>query len=285
MMRLGGVIQEVARRLMRRRTAVAGLVIVTFFLLVGLLAPLIAPHDPLEVNPAKRLSPPTRDHPWGQDELGRDILSRIIHGARISLIIGLVSVGVGFVIGVPWGIVSGYKGGLLDLLTQRVIDALLSFPTILLAILVVTVIGPGLWNTMLAVGLASVPNYTRVVRGLVLSLREEDYVIAARAVGASDVRVLFRHIMPNALAPVVVLSTLYIATAILAAAGLGFLGLGAQPPTPEWGAMLSRGRAFLRVAPHVAAFPGLAIFLSVLGYNLLGDGLRDALDPRLRGQV
>ncbi|HAZ31014.1 TPA: hypothetical protein DCY65_05565 [Candidatus Acetothermia bacterium] len=284
-MRTEGLLRDAVRRLVRRRTAVVGLAIVLFFLLVGLLAPLIAPYDPLEVNPRARLSPMSRENPMGRDELGRDILSRIIYGARISLIVGVVSVSVGFVIGVPWGIVSGYKGGMLDLLTQRVVDALLSFPTILLAILVVTVIGPGLWNTMLAVGLVSVPNYTRVVRGLVLSLREEDYVTAARALGASDVRVLLRHIMPNALAPVVVLSTLYLATAILAAAGLGFLGLGAQPPMPEWGAMLSRGRLFLMVAPHVAVFPGLAILFAVLGYNLLGDGLRDALDPRLRGQV
>jgi len=284
-MRAGGLLGEALRRLVRRRTAVFGFAIVVLFLLLGLLAPVIVRHDPLEVNPRQRLNTPSGDHLLGQDELGRDILSRIVYGARISLLIGVVSVGVGFAIGVPWGVVSGYKGGMVDLLTQRAVDMLLSFPTILLAILVVTVIGPGLWNTMLAVGLATVPNYTRVVRGLVLSLREEDYVHAARAAGASDLRVIFRHITPNALAPIVVLSTLYIATAILSAAGLGFLGLGAQPPTPEWGAMLSRGRAFLMVAPHVAAFPGLAIFLSVLGYNLLGDGLRDALDPRLRGQI
>lgn len=276
---------RIIKRFMRRRTAIAGFYIVLSFALIGILAPFVAPYDPITVNPARRLAPPSRDHLLGTDELGRDILSRIIYGSRISLIIGIVSVGVGVAIGVPWGILSGYKGGFFDLVTQRAIDALLSFPSILLALLAVTVIGPGLWNAMLAVGVSSIPTYTRVVRGLVLSLREEDYVIAARALGATESRILLRHILPNALAPVIVLSTLQIGTAILAAAGLGFLGLGAQPPTPEWGAMLSRGRAYLRVAPHVAAFPGLAIFLSVLGYNLLGDGLRDALDPRLSGQL
>lgn len=280
-----GLLRDATRRLLRRRIALVGLVIVGAFFVMGLLAPVLAPYDPLAVNPALRLAPPSRENPFGRDELGRDILSRILYGARLSLLIGFVSVGVGFFIGVPWGIVSGYRGGILDLITQRAIDVLLAFPTILLAILVVTVIGPGLWNAMIAVGVASVPVYTRVVRSLVLSVREEDYVHAARAVGASDSRILLRHIMPNALPPVVVLSTLYIGSAILSAAGLGFLGLGAQPPAAEWGAMLSRGRLYLRVAPHVALFPGLAIFFSVLGYNLLGDGLRDALDPRLRGRI
>lgn len=280
-----GLLRDATRRLLRRRIALVGLVIVGAFFVMGLLAPVLAPYDPLAVHPALRLAPPSRENPLGRDELGRDILSRILYGARLSLLIGFVSVGVGFFIGVPWGIVSGYRGGILDLITQRAIDVLLAFPTILLAILVVTVIGPGLWNAMIAVGVASVPVYTRVVRSLVLSVREEDYVHAARAVGASDSRILLRHIMPNALPPVIVLSTLYIGSAILSAAGLGFLGLGAQPPAAEWGAMLSRGRLYLRVAPHVALFPGLAIFFSVLGYNLLGDGLRDALDPRLRGRI
>ncbi len=280
-----GPLGEVVRNLARHRLAVAGFIVVGLLFTVGLLAPIVAPHDPLHVNMPQRLSRPSREHPLGQDELGRDILSRIIYGARLSLTIGAVSVGIGLALGVPWGIMSGYYGGKLDLFTQRMIDVLLSFPTLLLAILIVTVIGPGLWNAMAAVGVVSIPIYCRTVRGSVLTIREEDYVQAARAVGASDVRVILRHIMPNVLAPVIVLSTLYTATAILSAAGLGFLGLGAQPPTPEWGAMLSRARGFLRVAPHVAFFPGIAIFLSVLGFNLLGDGLRDALDPRLRGRV
>lgn len=280
-----GPLGEVVRGLVRNRTAAVGLVIVAFFLIMGLLAPFVAPHDPLEPNMRQRLSRPSAAHPLGQDELGRDILSRIMYGARISLTIGVVTVSLGLFLGVPWGIVSGYYGGKLDLLTQRFVDVLLSFPTILLAILIVTILGPGLWNAMVAIGIASLPMYTRVVRGSVLSLREQEYVLAAKALGASDLRTLTRHILPNVLGSIIVLSTLYTATAILSAAGLGFLGLGAQPPTPEWGAMLSRARAFLRVAPHVALFPGLAIFFSVLGFNLLGDGLRDALDPRLRGRL
>jgi len=262
-----------------------GLTVELVLLLVALLAPILAPHDPLLPRMRERLTPPTSRHLLGQDELGRDILSRIIFGARISLTIGIVSVGVGLAIGVPWGLASGFYGGKLDILTQRSIDILLAFPPILLAILVVTVLGPSLWNAMVAIGISSIPAYTRVVRGSTMTIRDAEYVQAARAMGAANVRILLRHVLPNVMGPVVVLSTLYTASAILTAAGLGFLGLGAQAPTPEWGAMLSRGREYLRVAPHVSAFPGLAIFVSVLGFNLLGDGLRDALDPRLRGRV
>lgn len=276
---------DTARGLVRHRSAAVGLMVVLVLLLVALLAPVLAPHDPLLPRMRERLTPPTSNHWLGQDELGRDILSRIIYGARISLTIGVVSVGVGMAIGVPWGLASGFYGGKLDILTQRSIDILLAFPPILLAILVVTVLGPSLWNAMLAIGISSIPAYTRVVRGSTMSIRDAEYVQAARAMGAADTRILVRHVLPNVLGPVVVLSTLYTASAILTAAGLGFLGLGAQAPTPEWGAMLSRGREYLRVAPHVSAFPGLAIFVSVLGFNLLGDGLRDALDPRLRGRV
>jgi len=276
---------DMARGLLRHRSAAVGLLAVLTLLVVALLAPVLAPHDPLLPRMRERLTPPSSSHWLGQDELGRDILSRIIYGARISLTIGVVSVGVGMAIGVPWGLASGFYGGKLDILTQRSIDILLAFPPILLAILVVTVLGPSLWNAMLAIGISSIPVYTRVVRGSTMSIRDSEYVQAARAMGAADTRILVRHVLPNVLGPVVVLSTLYTASAILTAAGLGFLGLGAQAPTPEWGAMLSRGREYLRVAPHVSAFPGLAIFLSVLGFNLLGDGLRDALDPRLRGRV
>ncbi len=276
---------DAARGLVRHRSALVGLAVVTALLLVALFAPLLAPHDPLLPRMRERLTPPSSKHWLGQDELGRDILSRIIYGARISLTIGIVSVGVGMAVGVPWGLASGFYGGKFDILTQRSIDILLSFPSILLAILIVTVLGPSLWNAMVAIGIASIPAYTRVVRGSTLAIRDAEYVQAARAMGAADARILVRHVLPNVLGPVVVLSTLYTASAILTAAGLGFLGLGAQAPTPEWGAMLSRGREYLRVAPHVSAFPGLAIFVSVLGFNLLGDGLRDALDPRLRGKV
>lgn len=278
-----GLLYAVVRGLLRNRTAAAGLAMVVVLAVVGILAPVLAPYDPLAPTMRERLTPPTSRHWLGQDELGRDILSRVIYGARISLTIGIVAVGVGMAVGVPWGLLSGFYGGRLDLISQRLLDILLAFPPIILVILVVTVLGPGLWNAMIVIGITSVPNYSRVVRGSVLTLRDTEYVQAARAQGASDVRILARHVLPNVLGPVVVLGTLYTATAILTAAGLGFLGLGAQAPTPEWGAMLSRGREYLRVAPHVSAFPGLAILFSVLGFNLLGDGLRDALDPRLRG--
>ncbi len=276
-------ISQVWRGLVRNRSAVVGLTMVMVLAIVGLLAPVLAPYDPVRPVMRERLTPPTAEHWLGQDEMGRDILSRIIYGARISLTIGVVSVGVGMALGVPWGLLSGFFGGKLDLISQRLLDILLAFPPIILVILVVTVLGPGLWNAMIVIGITTVPRYSRVVRGSTLALRDTEYVQAARALGASNTRVLLRHVFPNVMGPVVVLGTLYTATAILTAAGLGFLGLGAQAPTPEWGAMLSRGREYLRVAPHVSAFPGLAILFSVLGFNLLGDGLRDAIDPRMRG--
>lgn len=262
-----------------------GLAIICGFVLVAILAPWIVPHDPFRGRLPDRLCPPNPEHPLGCDELGRDLLSRIIYGARISLSIGLVSVGIGIVLGVPIGALSGYFGGLIDLLAQRVVDVMMAFPGILLAIMVVATLGPGLWNAMLAVGIASVPTYVRVVRGSVLEIREREFVEAARAQGAGHLAIIWRHILPNCLAPLIVLSTLQLASAILWAAGLGFLGLGGQPPTPEWGTMLGRARIYMRVAPHVTTFPGLAIMSAVLGFNLLGDGLRDALDPRLRGRL
>jgi len=277
------LISQVWRGLVRNRSAVVGLAMVLVLAIVGLLAPVISPYDPVRPVMRERLTPPTSQHWFGQDEMGRDILSRIIHGARISLTIGVVSVGVGMALGVPWGLLSGFFGGKLDLISQRLLDVLLAFPPIILVILVVTVLGPGLWNAMIVIGITSAPGYSRVVRGSTLALRDTEYVQAAQALGASNTRVILRHVFPNVMGPVVVLGTLYTATAILTAAGLGFLGLGAQAPTPEWGAMLSRGREYLRVAPHVSVFPGLAIFFSVLGFNLLGDGLRDAIDPRMRG--
>jgi peptide/nickel transport system permease protein len=204
-----------------------------------------------------------------------------MYGFRISLTIGLVSVAVGLSFGVMLGAPSGYFGGWLDIAVMRVIDIMMSFPTILFAIIVVTVLGPGLYNAMLAVGLAQVPLYSRLVRGLTLKLKSEDFVDAARALGANNSRIIFRHILPNCLSPLIVQATLNIASAILSAAVLGFLGLGAEPPTPEWGAMLSKGRLYMRVAPHISIFPGLAIMVTVLAFNLMGDGLRDALDPRM----
>jgi ABC-type dipeptide/oligopeptide/nickel transport system permease subunit len=231
------------------------------------------------------LRPPSQDALFGRDELGRDILSRVIHGARISLTIGLIAVTIGALLGTPVGAVSGYYGGKVDLLIQRLIDIMMAFPGILLAIVIVSIMGVGLKNVMLAVGIVSVPTYVRLVRGSVLAIKEQDFVSAAKALGSGDLRIIFRHILPNCLGPLIVQSTLQIATSILWAAGLGFLGLGAQAPTPEWGTMLSRGRLYIWNAYHLTLFPGLAIFLSVLGFNLLGDGLRDALDPRLRGRL
>ncbi|GAA5338086.1 ABC transporter permease [Thermus scotoductus] len=225
---------------------------------------------------------PVRFYLLGTDEQGRDLFSRILYGIPISLTIGLVAVGIGLLLGVPLGALSAYLGGRVDLLVQRLVDVMLAFPGILLAIVLVAILGPGLGNAMIAVGIAAVPIYARLIRGVVLSLKALDYVEAARALGASDTRILLRHILPNALGPILIQSSLQMAIAILFAAGLGFLGLGARPPEPEWGLMLARGREYLAVAPHVATFPGLAIVGLVLAFNLLGDALRDALDPRSR---
>lgn len=223
---------------------------------------------------------PVRFHLLGTDEQGRDLFSRLVHGAWISLFIGLISVGIGIMVGVPVGALSGYFGGVTDLIVQRVIDTLLAFPGILLAIVLVATFGTGLTNLMIAVGIASIPVYARIVRGSVLSVRKREFVEAASALGRPRLSILFRHVIPNTLSPIIVQSSLQMAIAILFAAGLGFLGLGAKPPQPEWGLMLARGREYLAVAPHVATFPGIAIILVVLGFNLLGDALRDALDPR-----
>lgn len=273
------------KRLTKNRTALVGLIIISLFLLAGLLAPIIAPYDPYAPHLPSKLARPSSEHVLGCDELGRDLLSRILYGARISLFIGTISVSLGLLVGAPLGAISGFYGGKIDLIIQRFIDILMAFPGILLAIMVVSVLGVGLWNAMIAIGVVSIPVYTRLVRGSVLAIREQEYVQAARAIGASDARIILRHIVPNALGPIIVQSSLQVASAILWAAGLGFLGLGARPPLPEWGAMLSRGRVFIRVAPHATIFPGLAIMFSVLGFNLLGDGLRDVLDPRLRGRL
>ena len=269
-----------ARRFRRHRGAVAGAVIAVAFAAVALLAPWLAPHDPEAVQLAANLRPPSWSHLFGTDSLGRDVLSQTIYGARISLTIGFVSVSLALLGGVPIGALAGYAGGWADRLTMRFVDILVSFPTLLLAIIVITIFGPGLFNAMIAIGIAQVPLYARLTRGAVLKVKALDYVAAARASGAPARRILWRHVFPNCLPPLIVQSTLLFATAILSAAYLGFLGLGAQPPTPEWGTMLSKARDFLRVAPHVSIFPGLTIMLTVLGLNLLGDGLRDVLDPR-----
>src|SRR5690606_23182938 len=273
---------RVLRRLARNRLAMLGLAIIAIFVALAVLAPWIAPHDPLRSSFAKRLQPPSAEHWLGTDELGRDMFSRLLYGARISLRIGLISVSIGTVIGVPLGAISAYYGGWVDLAVQRIIDVMLAFPGILLAIVLVSTLGVGLENVMIAVGVVSIPVYTRLVRGSALAMKRKDFVEAARAAGARDLLIIARHILPNCIAPVIVQSTLQVGSSILWAAGLGFLGLGAQLPTPEWGTILSRGRQYLLVAPHITTATGLSIMLVVLGFNLLGDGLRDALDPRMQ---
>jgi peptide/nickel transport system permease protein len=268
------------RRFARHKGAVAGVVIAVAVTAAALLAPLVAPYNPTELTP-DILQGPSRAHPFGTDELGRDVLSRVLYGARISPGIGVIAIVMAGVIGTTLGLISGYAGGVSDNVIMRGMDILLAFPGILLAIVVVATLGPGLRNAMIAVGVAFVPTFARVVRGEVLVEREKEYVAAARGLGASGTRIAFGEILPSVWGPVTVLATLGVAGAILAAAGLSFLGLGASPPTPEWGAMLSEGRNYLPDQWWIAVFPGCAIALTVLGINLIGDGLRDTLDPRL----
>ena len=269
-------------RLLRNPVAMAGGAVVIVLILVAIAAPYIAPYDPSDQDLANSMAAPSMAHLAGTDVHGRDIFSRIIHGTRISLRIGFLGMLLGCVVGVVLGLVSGYYGGWADTLIMRLLDVQLAFPGLLVAICIIAIIGPGLENVILAVGIFSVPLFARVTRGQVLTLKEQEFILAARMMGAQDGRIMLTHLLPNAVAPILVLCTLRIATAILTAASLSFLGLGAQPPTPEWGAMLSDGRAYLAIAPHVATTPGLAILITVLSFNLLGDGLRDALDPRLR---
>ncbi|MCS7219690.1 MAG: ABC transporter permease [Anaerolineae bacterium] len=274
---------EALQRLRRDRMAMAGAGLLLFAITVSLLAPVLAPQDPTQTNLAQRLAPPgTPGYPLGTDELGRDLLSRLIWGGRVSLLVGFSAVIVAMAFGVLVGLVAGYFGGWVDSLIMRLIDILMAFPAILLAIAIVASLGPGLRNAMLAVSIVGIPYYARIIRGSVLSLREQEFIHAARVIGVPDFQILTRHVLPNCISPLIVAATLDVGWMIMAAAGLSFLGLGAQPPTAEWGVMLSDGRQFIRVAPHLSVLPGAAIFLVVLALNFLGDGLRDALDPRLR---
>jgi peptide/nickel transport system permease protein len=269
-------------RLLHDRAALAGLAIIGGMALLAIFAPLVGRHDPIAQELIQRLKPPTGAHWFGTDNLGRDVFSRVLHGGRISLRVGFVSVAVGAFVGSLLGLIAGYAGRVADSIISRVMEIVLAFPSTLLAIAIVAARGPGIENTMMAISAISIPIYARLMRSSVLALKERDYVMAARCIGASGSRILFGHILPNGLSPLIVQATLGIATAIIEAAALGFLGLGAQPPTAEWGLMLTDARNFLLNAPWAMIFPGAAIMVTVLGFNLFGDGLRDALDPQMK---
>jgi peptide/nickel transport system permease protein len=269
-------------KLRRNKAALFGGFILLVYIFTALFAPVLYSGNPSSPNLIMSLEGPSAKYPLGTDELGRSILGRIIWGSRVSLMIALGVVAVGLLVGVPFGLISGFYGGKVDFGIQRVTDMLLAFPGFLLALALVAVLGVGIENTVVSIGVSMVPIYIRLVRGCVLTVREQVYVEAARALGTRDFKIILKHILPNVMVPITVQTSLGMGTAILFAAGLGFLGIGVQPPTPEWGAMLGSGRAYLFNAPHVATFPGIAIFLSVLSFNLLGDGLRDALDPRFK---
>jgi len=276
----------VLRRLFRNKLAIVGLAIIGMVVLTAIFAPVLAKQTPdkngiFKTYLRETKMSPSLEHPMGTDDLGRDMLSLIIYGSRISIRIGFFSVGLAIIVGVILGALSGYFGGAVDNIIMRLMDIMLAFPSILLALVIVAVIGPGLLNAMIAVGIVSIPTYARITRASVISERSREYVQASRALGANSFRLLIQHILPNALSPIIVAGSLGIATAILDAAGLGFLGLGAQPPTPEWGLLLSRNKSHIFTSPWMVVFPGVSIMFLVLGFNLIGDGLRDALDPRL----
>jgi ABC-type dipeptide/oligopeptide/nickel transport system permease subunit len=268
------------RRLVRRPPALVGAVVVLAFVLLALGAPWLAPADPIQGNWSQLRKPPSWAHPFGTDDLGRDALSRVIWGTRISMRAGVLSILLAMAVGVPAGLVAGYYRGALDQIVMRLTDAWLSFPFLILAIGLVTILGPSLTNATLAIALGATPTYIRLTRGLVLATREEDYVQGARAMGAGDLRVMRRHVLPNIVSSILVQATVSIPAAIIAEAVLSFLGLGVQPPTPSWGTMLNTAQAFLETAPWMAWWPGLAIFVLALSFNLAGDGVRDVLDPR-----
>lgn len=267
---------------LKNKMAIAGVAIIIFFVLIAIFAPVITQYPYDEGNLMDKNKPPSAEHWFGTDYNGRDLFTRVIYGARISLWVGTFSVLGSIVAGTFLGLLAGFYGRWVDMLISRFFDIMLAFPSILLAIAIVSILGPSLSNALLAIAIINIPTYGRLVRSKVLSLKEEEYVMAARAMGMKDSRILLRHILPNSIAPVIVTGTLGIATAIIEAAALGFLGLGAQPPEPEWGKMLADSREYIQKAPWTVIFPGLSIMLTVLGFNLIGDGLRDALDPRMK---
>lgn len=275
-------VRDAWRSFFRHRSAVIGGGIILFFILVAIIAPLLVPYGFNQVDADARLQSPSAEHWFGTDDLGRDIFARIVYGARISLWVGFFAILGSIVIGSLLGLIAGYYGGWRDVLISRTFDILLAFPSLLLGIAIVSMLGPSLENAMYAIAIINVPNFGRLMRSRVLSVKEEDFVLAAKAVGMRNWRILIRHIMPNSWTPIMVQGTLGFGTAVLEAAAFGFLGLGAQPPDPEWGKMLSDSRQFIQSAPWTMIFPGLAIMFTVLGFNLLGDGLRDILDPRMK---
>ncbi|MFE1625947.1 ABC transporter permease [Brevibacillus reuszeri] len=274
--------REAWRTLRKNKLAMVGLAIIIFFVLIAVFAPMIAPYPYDQGELVMKNKPPSEEHWFGTDYNGRDVLSRVVYGARISLWVGTFSVIGSVVAGTILGLLAGYYGRWIDMIISRVFDIMLAFPSILLAIAIVAILGPSLQNALLAIAIINIPTFGRLVRSRVLSLKEEEFVMAARAIGMKDSRILMQHILPNSLAPIIVTGTMGIATAIIEAAALGFLGLGAQAPEPEWGKMLSDSRQYIQKAPWTVIFPGLSIMLTVLGFNLIGDGLRDALDPRMK---
>jgi len=275
-------IWRVSRRLLHKPSGIIGLLLVGLLLVAAIFANVLAPFDPLELVSNQHLQPPDGTYLLGTDDLGRDLLSRVIFGSRISLRVGLMSVAIAALLGGPLGLIAGYIGGWFDEVAMRLMDIIYSFPAIILAMLITAMLGPSLTNTMIAIGIVGAPGFSRIIRGPVLSEKEREYILAARALGASPVFILLKHILPNILAPILVASTVSFSIALLSEAALSYLGLGVQPPDPSWGTMLLTGKRFFEVAPWTAIFPGLAIVIAVLGSNLLGDALRDVLDPRLK---
>lgn len=275
---------DVWKRLKKSRTAVVGLILIAMFLMLAVFAPFIADYeqDALGMNVKERLQSPSLNHWFGTDEFGRDIFARIVYGTRISLFVGIISVSIALSLGGTLGAIAGYYGGKIDNAIMRVLDVLLAIPTILLAITIVAALGASILNLMIAVGISNIPGFARVVRASVLSVKDQEYIESARAIGARNHTIILKHVLPNSMAPIVVFATLKVASAIMATSSLSFIGLGIQPPTPEWGNMLAGGRAYIRDHMYIVLYPGLAIVLTVLSLNLIGDGLRDALDPKLK---
>ena len=271
---------NIIKHIKRSRSATLGTIIILLLIIAAIFAPILAPYDPIETNVEDRLMKPCIEHPLGTDHLGRDVYSRLLYGARISLTVGIVVVGISALIGVILGIFAGFYGGLTDSTIMRLVDAFLTFPSVFLAIVIAGVLKPGLVSVIIALIVVGWTKYSRVGRGSVLSLKEKEFVESARSLGVHDRYIMFRHIFPNIITPIIIVATLGMADAILSLASLSFLGFGPQPPTPEWGAMLNAGRPFMQTDPHLMIFPGLAIMILVLGFNLLGDGLRDILDPK-----